>query len=83
MHRSTRFRSDQNNNILDLVLTKEDNDNCIDYCTLIGVSDHLLLKNHIFNKKELQVKPNVGQITIKETMKILICTYLIVTGMKF
>ena len=43
--RPTRFRENQQSNILDLIFTRDDEDiNNIEYCSPIGKSDHVLLK---------------------------------------
>ena len=45
VNRPTRFRENQQSNILDLIFTKDEEDiNNIDYCSPIGKSDHILLK---------------------------------------
>ena len=45
VNKPTRIKNDQKRNILDLVLTKNVEDiQHIDYCSAVGLSDHLLLK---------------------------------------
>ena len=52
----TRHRENQKQNILDLVLTREDQDILhIDYCSPIGASDHLLLK--IYTSFQIVTEP--------------------------
>ena len=59
----TRIKNDQKKNILDLVLTKDAEDvQHIEYCSALGLSDHLLLKFFTTVPKTIQQRNNVSRL---------------------